>query len=100
MVKRAAEGNNKPLCGGPAEEWVVEKLISISVENMGYALQNDNPAHDWLMEAIQLAGIKVNAVTLQRLTNLFHLNKETPKKKLLKRMRDFHYATPSHGFQG
>jgi hypothetical protein len=38
MVKRAAEDNNKPLCGGPAEEWVVEKLISISVENMGYAL--------------------------------------------------------------
>ena len=95
MVKRAAEGNNKPLCGEPAEEWV-----SVSVENMGYALQNDNPAEDWLMEAIQLAGIKVNAVTLQRLTNLFNLNKETPTKKLLKRMRDFHYATPSHGFQG
>ncbi len=47
MVKRAAEGNNKPLCGGPAEEWVVKKLISISVDNMGYALQNDNPAEDW-----------------------------------------------------
>jgi hypothetical protein len=36
------------------------------------------------MEAIQLASIKVNAVTLQRLTNLFNLNKETPKQKLLK----------------
>jgi hypothetical protein len=84
MVRRAAEDTNKPLCGEPAEEWVVKKLISISVENMGYALQNDNPAQDWLMEAIQLAGMKVSAVTLQRLTNSFNLDKEKPKQKLLK----------------
>jgi hypothetical protein len=36
------------------------------------------------MEAIQLAGMKVSAVTLQRLTNSFNLDKEKPKQKLLK----------------
>ena len=56
----------------------------VSVENVGYALQNDHPAQDWLVEAIQSEGMKVSAVTLQRLTNLFNLNKETPKQKLLK----------------
>ena len=55
-----------------------------------------------LMEAIQLASIKVNAVTLQRLTNLFNLNKETPKQKLLKEWKilTMRHLVMGHGFQG
>ena len=59
---------------------------------------NDNPAQDRLMEAIQLAGMKVSAVTLQRLTNSFNLDKEKPE--VVERVGDSHHATSYPRFQG
>ena len=50
------------------------------------------------MEAIQLAGMKVSAVTLQRLTNSFNLDKEKPE--VVERVGDSHHATSYPRFQG
>jgi hypothetical protein len=66
------------------EEFIVKKLINDSVDAMAYDMKSLLPAHEWLLEAVSIAGVKVSATVLQKMTNDFNLDGNKTKQQMLK----------------
>ena len=60
------------------------KKSMLSKSGMAYDLNSLLPAQEWLLEAVSIAGMKVSATVLQKMTNDFNLDDNKTKQQMLK----------------
>ena len=73
------------------------KKSMLSKSGMAYDLNSLLPAQEWLLEAVSIAGMKVSATVLQKMTNDFNLDDNKTKQQMLK---EWKLLSMRHDFMG